>query len=93
MQVVLDTGSSDLWFTTTGCLDCTTETPLFNPVKSSSLQKGIQDVPLSYGSGSADGTLAHDTVSVAPFTVNSQAFGALVSPFPSISVHGNGACS
>ena len=44
--------------------------------KSSSLHKGTQDVPLSYGSGSADGTLAHDTVSMGPFTVNSQAFGA-----------------
>ena len=87
MQVVLDTGSSDLWFTTTGCLDCTAETPLFNPAKSSSLQKGIQDVPLSYGSDGADGHSAHDTVSVASFTVNSQAFGVWFPRFlPSLSM-------
>ena len=75
MQVVLNTGSSDLWFVTAGCLDCTAETPLFNPAKSPFLQKGTH-VPLSYGSGCADGTLVHDTVSVAPFMVDSQAFGA-----------------
>jgi len=76
MQVVLDTGSTDLWVTTTDCLSCPVDTPLFDPTKSSSFQQGTQDIPLSYGSGSADGTFARDTVSMGPFTVNSQAMGA-----------------
>lgn len=76
MQVVLDTGSSDLWVTSTDCISCSADTPLFDATKSSSFKKGTTDIPLSYGSGSADGTLAQDTVSMGPFTVNSQAFGA-----------------
>jgi cathepsin D len=76
MAVVLDTGSSDLWFTATGCIDCTAGTPLFDPSASSTFQAGVQQIHLNYGLGSADGNLGADTVSVGPFTVNLQSFGA-----------------
>jgi cathepsin D len=76
MLVVLDTGSSDLWFTTTGCLDCSSGTPLFDPSASSTFQSGTQEIPLRYGSGSANGTIGDDTISMGPFTVDPQVFGA-----------------
>jgi hypothetical protein len=36
---------------------------------------------MNYGSGTAAGTIARDTVSMGPFTVNPQVFGARLS-FP-----------
>jgi Eukaryotic aspartyl protease len=36
---------------------------------------------MAYGSGIASGTLVQDTVSMGPFTVNPQAFGAHISVF------------
>jgi len=76
-NLVLDTGSSDLWFATSGCAGCSTSTPVLDPVKSTTLQLGTQRVPLSYGSGNAEGVLARDTVTMGPFTVNPQSFVAV----------------
>lgn len=52
---------------------------MLDPTKSSSLQLGTQNIPLNYGSGSASGVLARDTVTMGPFTVNPQSFGVLLS--------------
>ena len=82
--LVLDTGSSDLWFATTGCSGCSSGTPLLDPTKSSSFQSTSRTIPLSYGSGNATGTQASDTVSVGPFTVPEQTFGEQsIQPSPS----------
>ncbi|KAI9067338.1 acid protease [Trametes sanguinea] len=78
-KVVLDTGSSDLWVAVADCLSCG-QTPTFDPTQSSSLQAvtsttgNTQQVTIRYGSGSVQGTLAQDTVSMAGFTVNPQTF-------------------
>jgi cathepsin D len=74
-NLVLDTGSSDLWFATTGCAGCSGNTPVLNPSKSSTMQLGTQRISLNYGSGSASGVLVKDTVTMGPFTVNPQSFG------------------
>ena len=79
-DLILDTGSSDLWFATSGCTGCSQDTPVFNPTKSTSFQLGTQRIPLNYGSGSASGLLARDTITMGPFTVNPQVFGVY---FPS----------
>lgn len=81
LNLVLDTGSSDMWFASTGCTGCSRNTPVLDPKKSSSLQLGTQRVPLNYGSGSASGVVARDTVTMGPFTVNPQTFGVYF-PFP-----------
>jgi len=80
LNLVLDTGSSDMWFATTGCAGCSRNTPVLDPKKSSSIQLGTQRIPLNYGSGSASGVTARDTVTMGPFTVNPQTFGVY---FPS----------
>ncbi|CDO69168.1 hypothetical protein BN946_scf185042.g70 [Trametes cinnabarina] len=76
-KVVLDTGSSDLWVAVNDCFSCG-QTPTFDPTQSSTLQAvtsstgSTQEVTIRYGSGSVQGTLAQDTVSMAGFTVNPQ---------------------
>jgi len=77
--LVLDTGSSDLWFATTSCVSCPSGTQEFNTAKSTSLQTGTNHVTLNYGSGSAQGVIAQDTVSMGPFTVSKQVFVAVTS--------------
>jgi len=71
-DVVLDTGSSDLWFASTNCIGCVQAGAEFNPQKSSTIQVGNERVTMNYGSGTAVGTIARDTVTMGPFTVNPQ---------------------
>ncbi|KAI0038739.1 acid protease [Auriscalpium vulgare] len=74
-DLVLDTGSSDLWFTTTACdSSCPGGTPEFDTTKSTSLKPSTQAISLKYGSGAASGTLAQDTVTMGPFTISNQIF-------------------
>lgn len=86
LNLVLDTGSSDLWFASTGCAGCSRNTPVLNPKSSSSLQLGTQRVSLSYGSGSASGVIVRDTVTMGPFTVNPQTFGVYLPSPTSVSI-------
>ncbi|KAI9437532.1 acid protease [Lactarius indigo] len=76
-NLVLDTGSSDLWFATTVCASCPLGTPEFDPSKSTSIQTGTDRISLRYGSGSAVGIIAQDTITMGPFTVAKQTFVAV----------------
>ena len=78
--LMLDTGSSDLWFATTGCSGCNRGTPLLDTTKSSSFQTRSQTITLSYGSGDATGTLVRDIVSMGPLAVTQQDFGEHFQP-------------
>ena len=80
-DLVLDTGSSDLWFATIACASCPPGTPEFDPTSSTSFQIAGDTITENYGSGSIDGIIAHDTVTMGPFTVPQQIFGASP-PFP-----------
>ncbi|KAJ3904047.1 aspartic peptidase domain-containing protein [Lentinula edodes] len=82
MSVVLDTGSSDLWVTGSGCQSCDEQTPTFDSSKSSSFKsssssssssKGGQTT-IQYGSGAVAGALAQETVELGGFTVQGQTF-------------------
>ncbi|EMD33690.1 hypothetical protein CERSUDRAFT_87022 [Gelatoporia subvermispora B] len=79
-NIVLDTGSSDLWLASSDCLACPRGTPEFNPSSSSSLQQvtgstgQAQQLTIQYGSGSVAGMLVQDTVNMGGFTVNPQKF-------------------
>ncbi|KAF8169784.1 aspartic peptidase domain-containing protein [Pholiota molesta] len=76
LGVILDTGSSDLWFVGTSCL-CS-QVVTFQPSHSSSFKGGTpspaSDIEIQYGSGSVTGSLSQDTVSMGGFTVPSQSF-------------------
>lgn len=71
--LIVDTGSSDLWVTGTSCetATCRATTP-FNPSDSSSYQTNNEQFSITYGSGTASGIIAQDTVSMGGFTVNGQ---------------------
>ncbi|KAI0027944.1 aspartic peptidase domain-containing protein, partial [Vararia minispora EC-137] len=76
-DVVLDTGSSDLWLATNGCSGCASGTPLFNTGSSSSFTSANRPATFQYGSGGAQGTLGQDTVSFAGFTLSNQPVSAV----------------
>ncbi|KAH8107704.1 aspartyl protease [Cristinia sonorae] len=74
-SVVLDTGSSDLWVPSTGCAGCDSETPTFDPSKSSSVKQvatGGGDITIRYGSGEVSGTIIQETVSMGGFVNTAQ---------------------
>ncbi|KAJ7779191.1 acid protease [Mycena metata] len=74
-NVILDTGSSDLFVLDTSCQGCS-DAPLFDSSKSSSFsqQSTTRPTTISYGSGSVQGFIASDTVSMGSFSVSSQTF-------------------
>ncbi|KAF9474317.1 acid protease [Pholiota conissans] len=79
LGVILDTGSADLWFAGTSCLQDCQEVQLFESAKSSSFQGGNtngvgSEVVIQYGSGAVRGALSQDTVSMGGFTVSNQKF-------------------
>jgi len=67
-NVILDTGSSDLWLASTQCTSCS-GTPEYDSSKSSSFKSvGDSETTIRYGSGVVRGTLGQDTVSMGGFT-------------------------
>jgi cathepsin D len=77
LPVVLDTGSSDLWFASSSCQNCTSGVPELNMTGSSTLQRSSQSVIFIYGSGQASGTLAKDTISIGSYTMGDQVFAVV----------------
>ena len=75
-DVILDTGSADLWVTSINCQTCTSSIPLFNPSQSTTYKSSTAGGPveIQYGSGQVSGLLSADTVNMAGFTVNQQIF-------------------
>lgn len=76
-NVVLDTGSADLWISGSSCLRCAAATTgaTFNPSSSSTFTTASGTLSVQYGSGSAQGTLGTDVVSLGGFQVPQQKFG------------------
>lgn len=87
-QIVLDTGSSNLWVVDDTCTatECDgLENALFGPLwkkekyhrsESTTYAPNGQDFEIYYGSGSCYGNLVVDTLQLAGFTVKDQTFGA-----------------
>ncbi|KNZ76590.1 Lysosomal aspartic protease [Termitomyces sp. J132] len=73
-DVILDTGSSDLWVADSSCSSCSRVTPVFNDKGSSSFDSSSQATSIQYGSGAVQGQIGTDTVSMGPFKVPKQTF-------------------
>lgn len=75
-NVILDSGSSDLWVANTQCDLCPSGTPEYDSSQSSSFTPSDSSEPVSiqYGIGTVEGILAQDTVTMAGFTVSKQKF-------------------
>ena len=83
-NVILDTGSPDLWLADTSCLGCLPSMPRFLPSQSSSFQgtgqQGNislgQSVTIPYGGGVVAGVTVADTVTMGGLEIASQTFRA-----------------
>jgi len=80
-NVILDTGSSDLWLAGTSSSSGTTDIPsgiaTFNYASSSTFKSLNEPFQITYDSGSAQGTLATDTVQMAGLEVAAQEFAVV----------------
>ncbi|KAM5537642.1 hypothetical protein V8D89_008720 [Ganoderma adspersum] len=74
-NVILDTGSSDLWLASSSSLTATAQgIPTFNPNASSTFTNLGTSFQIQYGSGAAEGFLGSDVVQMAGLSVKSQTF-------------------
>ena len=74
-NVILDTGSADLWVADSSCSQNCQGIQTFDTTTSSTYTNLTEEFSIKYGSGSASGTLATDVVQMAGFQVKEQAFG------------------
>ncbi|XP_006899361.1 PREDICTED: chymosin-like [Elephantulus edwardii] len=74
--VVFDTGSSDLWVPSVYCnSDACQNHQRFNPTKSSTFQNMGRPLSIQYGTGSMQGFLGYDTVTVSDIVDRHQTVG------------------
>ncbi|KAJ7762479.1 aspartyl protease [Mycena metata] len=74
-NVILDTGSSDLWLADSACANCDPTTPVYKPDSSSSfVQKSQTATQISYGSGAVAGFVSSESVSMGNFSLTNQGF-------------------
>lgn len=76
-NVILDTGSADLWVASSACSTGCNGIKSFNATSSSSFSNLSLPFDITYGSGRAQGYLAQDTVQMAGFSVANQDFGVV----------------
>ncbi|XP_004620142.1 chymosin-like [Sorex araneus] len=74
--VIFDTGSSDLWVPSVYCQsDACQNHHRFNPAKSSTFQNMNKPLSIAYGTGSMQGILGYDTVTVSNIVDTHQTVG------------------
>ncbi|ORY30398.1 aspartic peptidase domain-containing protein, partial [Naematelia encephala] len=72
-DIILDTGSSDLWIASKGCSTCDGMTQ-YDSSKSTTFANLSTSFSIQYGSGQAAGVLAQDLVTMGDYSVASQTF-------------------
>jgi hypothetical protein len=73
-NVILDTGSSDLWVADSNCATGCRQVPTFDAKSSTSFKNSSSSFSITYGSGQAKGVLAQDVIQMAGFSVPNQVF-------------------
>jgi len=73
--VIYDTGSSNLWVPSKGCTNCKPKSPSYDSTASSSFKKDGQPFALQYGTGSCNGFISQDSVSMGGLTISDFKFG------------------
>ncbi|KAF9018599.1 acid protease [Hymenopellis radicata] len=73
-NVILDTGSADMWIADSSCITGCDSIPTFATADSSSYTNTSESFSITYGSGAAAGVLGSDTVQMAGFSVSNQVF-------------------
>jgi len=73
-NLILDTGSTDLWVPTLLCSTCAASIPKFNESASSTYTPSATIVTIRYGSGSVQGTRSQDVVGMGNFIVRDQTY-------------------
>lgn len=76
LQVIFDTGSSNLWIPSSQCSNCGKH-PKYDSSTSSSYLKNGTEFKIQYGSGPVAGFLSRDNVNVGDITVKSQTFAEI----------------
>ncbi|TDL23853.1 acid protease [Rickenella mellea] len=74
-NVILDTGSSDLWIADRRCVTGCDGVAKFDSSQSSTFTNLTTSFSIKYGSGAAAGSLGQDVVQMAGFSVANQKFG------------------
>jgi len=73
--VIYDTGSSNLWIPSKACDNCKKNGSLYDSSASSTFAKNGKSFQLQYGTGSCNGFLSTDTVSIGGEKITSFDFG------------------
>lgn len=73
--VIYDTGSSNLWVPSKACSNCKKQGSTYDSSKSTSYSKDGQSFALQYGTGSCNGFISKDEVSIAGLSINGFQFG------------------
>ncbi|KAH7106075.1 acid protease [Auriculariales sp. MPI-PUGE-AT-0066] len=75
-EVILDTGSSDMWLAGTSCPSCAS-VPRFDETASSTFSPTTTAFSIQYGSGNASGSLVSDVVQMSGFEIPNQSFAVV----------------
>lgn len=76
-DVILDTGSSDMWIASSACHSTCAGTGNFDSTKSSTFKNTNKSFSVTYNKGYAEGTMGQDVVQMAGFTISDQEFGVV----------------
>jgi hypothetical protein len=78
IHVIFDTGSANLWVTSSKCeSEACTMHEGYNHLKSSTYQSIGDEVSVRFGTGSIEGFMSSDTFHVGPLEITGQAFGEI----------------
>jgi len=76
-NVILDTGSADLWLASSNCYTGCGSVPTYDSSSSTSFRNLSTPFSIKYGSGQAAGSLGSDSIQMAGFGVSGQTLGVV----------------